>query len=430
MKKSIIKSLILLTFPFSIFSQTWTEISSNFDSLWTNSVHYYNKGDTIIHYGSTTGTGAFDAKRFYISIDGGYTFERDVTNLDIIGTDAFYGLRQNNMFIGFKNTPNMGSYLFEGIDNWSLFMNQLNGVWGEINEGTIFCNQFVFTLPMTGTPSGNISGLPLNLRTTFNKGNRVFLGGRGVKYYDDGNYTSLSESVFSPALTVTETVMRFFEGQNNELYAVTNTGFDNLYKSTDNGQNWTLQTTTYDNGGNPGNLNSNFIIGTPNGNIFFLKNGNSDDVFLSQDGGVNAVKISDGLPVDAVDITATSKLLTNGIKVWYQVRAANTTDFVRTDTEKAGLYLFQEETSSLKDNKIEDLVIFPNPCVDKIQISNLNQGDENQIRIYSASGELIFTINTLNSQVDLNLNQLENGIYFLEVLNSKNKWSKKVVLNK
>lgn len=427
MKKKI---LIMLSLPLSFSAQTWTKISSNFDSLWTNSVHYYNKGDTIIHYGSTTGTGAFDAKRFYISLDGGYTFERDFTNLDIIGTDAFYGLKQNNMFIGFKNSPSVGSYLFDGLNNWTLFMNQLNGVWGEINEGTIFCNQFVFTLPMTGNPSGTISGIPQNMRASFNKGNRVFLGGRGVKYFDDGNYSALNQALFSPALTVTETVMRFFEGQNNELYLVTNTGFNNLYKSTDNGQNWTLQTTSYDNGGNLGTLNSNFIIGSPNGNIFFLKNGNSDDVFLSQDGGVTAVKISDGLPVDAVDITATSKLLTNGNKVWYQVRAANTTDFVRIDTEKAGLYLFQEETSTINENKSAEIEVFPNPSSSKIQIINLEHGTINRIKIFSSTGNKVFETQTLNSNLILDLNQFENGIYFIEVQNDINKWSKKIILNK
>lgn len=61
------KLILLTTTLVSILSanaQTWSKLSTNFDSLWTSSVKYFNKGDTLIYYGSTTGTGSFNAKDF------------------------------------------------------------------------------------------------------------------------------------------------------------------------------------------------------------------------------------------------------------------------------------------------------------------------------------------------------------------------------
>ena len=150
MKKLLLSILIVANYLSQ--AQSWSKVSVNFDSLWTSSVYYYNKGDTLAYYGSTTGTGALDAKRFYISTDGGYNFTRDLTKLDRIGYEAFYSLKLNNMFIGFKNTPNIGSYNYQGVNNWPQLISQLYGVWGEINSGTIFCGSYVFNLPNTTTP--------------------------------------------------------------------------------------------------------------------------------------------------------------------------------------------------------------------------------------------------------------------------------------
>lgn len=44
------KLILLTTTLVSILSanaQTWSKLSTNFDSLWTSSVKYFNKGDTL-----------------------------------------------------------------------------------------------------------------------------------------------------------------------------------------------------------------------------------------------------------------------------------------------------------------------------------------------------------------------------------------------
>lgn len=394
MKKYIIL-LGLFLLQQDVFAQSWTKISSNFDSLWTSSVHYFNKGDTIIHYGSVDGTGFSNAKRFYVSLDGGNTYTRDFTPLDAIAYTPVIGLPLNNMIIGFENVPNSGSYSFQSIGNWSSLLPTGLGTYGDFNLGTLlFSLTGSTTLRTLKISDGSITTVAsgaagLELLCTRVLGSRVLIGGKNskIKYLDNEDFTSMQNSTFG-AGSANGDVVRFFESS-GVLYAVINGGFDYLHKSTDNGANWEIVETTYTDGLNTFTLNSNFIIGTPNGNIFFLKNGNSDDVYLSTDGGLTATKISTGLPVDALQINPTSKLLVNGNKVWYQVRAANTVDFVRTDTDKAGLYLFDAGTSSLDEQSNEAALLktMPNPCQDYLMLQK--ESGLYNVKLYNSMGELL-----------------------------------------
>ncbi len=404
------KKILLITAAFvsiqSAQAQSWTKISTNFDSLWTNSVKYYNHGDTIIYYGGVNGGGAFNPQRFYLSTDGGYTFQNENTDLSRIGVN-FNSLPINNLFIGYKNTPNLGSYSFNGINNWSSIFPQATDMWGEISNGTVFCGKYVLSTSNLSAPIGQISSWPNNMRCYITSGNRVLMGGDDVKYFDNGTYTSVSTSTFTPLISGGG-VVRFFIS-NNILYCVGGSP-QKLYKSTDNGATFTIVNTTYNS--NP--LVSAFIIGTPNGNIFFLEtsSGTSDNVFLSTDGGLTTTKISNGLPNNGMLITPTiGKILTNGNKVWYQVCAANNVDFVRTDTTIAGLYIFNGGTTSVADIDINNItVVYPNPTNSML---NIEVKETTNIRIINVLGATVVT-QKLNAGINkLNVSELTKGIYFI-----------------
>ena len=284
------KLILLTTTLVSILSanaQTWSKLSTNFDSLWTSSVKYFNKGDTLIYYGSTTGTGSFNAKRFYVSTNGGQTFTRDFTALDAIGYTPIFGLPINNMIIGFQNIPNDGSYSFQGLNNWTSILPQGVGIYGEVNAGTLLWNagSGSTTLRTMTTTGGNLTVVAsgssgIDLVCSYNKGNRLFLGGGSnnvIKYVDNGNFANIQTSTIASQGSGSD-VVRFFEAGAN-LFAVVDAGTNKLFKSTDNGVTWTIVNTTY----NSSPLTSSFIIGTPNGNIFFLETstGTSDNVFSS-----------------------------------------------------------------------------------------------------------------------------------------------------
>ncbi|MBP8034021.1 MAG: T9SS type A sorting domain-containing protein [Bacteroidia bacterium] len=426
MKKLLLSILIVANYLSQ--AQSWSKVSVNFDSLWTSSVYYYNKGDTLAYYGSTTGTGALDAKRFYISTDGGYNFTRDLTKLDRIGYEAFYSLKLNNMFIGFKNTPNIGSYNYQGVNNWPQLISQLYGVWGEINSGTIFCGSYVFNLPNTTTPIGNIAGTPSNMRATFNKGSRVFLGGTTIKYFDNATYTTVSTASINPVIPNGE-VFRFFEGINNELFAVINYGNDYLYKSIDNGVTWNRITTTY-NGSNI--LNSAFTIGTANGHIFYLStNGNgSATVYRSIDGGLTASLFNTGLPTNGLNIGPNSKLLVNGNKVWYHLKAANNTDFFRTDTIISGLYVFNDVVS-VKENTNQriNFSIYPNPAKEILHIKyETSNYDSIEIKITNLLGETVLTEKATSNNLSVKTNNLNSGVYFVTITNKGAQSTQKIII--
>lgn len=428
MKKHLLVS-ILFVFTLNLFSQSWTKISTNFDSLWTSSVKYFNKGDTIIYYGSTTGTGAANAKRFYVSTDGGITFSRDFTALAAIAYSPIVGLPINNMIIGFKNTPNDGSYSFQGLNNWTSILPQGVGVYGEVNAGTLLYNtgSGSTTLRTMTTSGGSLAVVAsgaagIDLISTYNKGNRLFLGGgtsNMIKYVDNGDFNNIQTSTIA-AIGSGSDVVRFFESA-NLLYAVVDAGTNKLFKSLDNGVTWTQVITTFDDGGTPSNLTSAFTIGTPNGNIFYLETstGTSDNVYLSTDGGLTATKISQGLPINGMHISPTiGRILTKGNKVWYQVCAANTIDFVRTDTSIAGLYTFNGITGIQQENQVSKAFsIFPNPCSNELQIvNNLNENEPIQIYVTNILGEIMYSAQELNTLYNsMNVENLVPGIYFLNI---------------
>lgn len=336
------------------------------------------------------------------------------------------------MIIGFQNIPNDGSYSFQGLNNWTSILPQGVGIYGEVNAGTLLWNagSGSTTLRTMTTTGGNLTVVAsgssgIDLVCSYNKGNRLFLGGGSnnvIKYVDNGNFANIQTSTIASQGSGSD-VVRFFEAGAN-LFAVVDAGTNKLFKSTDNGVTWTIVNTTY----NSSPLTSSFIIGTPNGNIFFLETstGTSDNVFLSTDGGATAVKIPNGLPTNGIHIGPTiGKILTNGNKVWYQVCAANTVDFVRTDTSIAGLYVFNSSSTGIDQLVKDDMFsVYPNPTANSILIKSHLSILTYQIT--NTLGQLIKSDKFTNEPIDIS--NLKNGIYFITITTSDRKIVSKKIL--
>jgi hypothetical protein len=331
-----------------------------------------------------------------------------------------------------RNIPNDGSYSFQGLNNWTSILPQGVGIYGEVNAGTLLWNagSGSTTLRTMTTTGGNLTVVAsgssgIDLVCSYNKGNRLFLGGGSnnvIKYVDNGNFANIQTSTIASQGSGSD-VVRFFEAGAN-LFAVVDAGTNKLFKSTDNGVTWTIVNTTY----NSSPLTSSFIIGTPNGNIFFLETstGTSDNVFLSTDGGATAVKIPNGLPTNGIHIGPTiGKILTNGNKVWYQVCAANTVDFVRTDTSIAGLYVFNSSSTGIDQLVKDDMFsVYPNPTANSILIKSHLSILTYQIT--NTLGQLIKSDKFTNEPIDIS--NLKNGIYFITITTSDRKIVSKKIL--
>ena len=420
MKKNYLLSIALLSAVFHSQAQQWSRIHTNLDSIWSSSIHYFNKGDTIIYSGKTEASES--SRRFYVSTDGGYTFNRDFTGLatQVNNPAGLWAMKLNNQIIGFKNVqPGNGAYQFQGTNNWTSLLPQANGVFGEVSVGTLFFQQQndtkIYTLPASGGTPVQAATNVIELYSTYTKGTRIFLGGKQsmpnfIMYVDNGNFASIQPATITPAIvTNNDVVTNFFENAGG-LYAVLSDGIARLYKSTDNGLNWNLVQTTHIVNGNSQSLSSYQIIGTADGRIFFAKaGGNSDDVYLSTDGGLTASKIGNGLPAS---VTPFGKLLVKGNKVWYDVKAISMTDFITTDVSMAGLYLLDDQTNGLTETDLEsELKIYPNPASDLVHFEVGTGKSIESVRITDMNGKVILE----TTLIDVSLNNLNAGTYLANV---------------
>jgi hypothetical protein len=76
------------------------------------------------------------------------------------------------------------------------------------------------------------------------------------------------------------------------------------------------------------------------------------------------------------------------------------------------------ESSTLSIENVQNLtnpIIFPNPTYDKITITNLCIGDE--IVFFDIQGTILKKEKAVESNLEMNLNSLRKGAYFIRVSN-------------
>ncbi len=83
--------------------------------------------------------------------------------------------------------------------------------------------------------------------------------------------------------------------------------------------------------------------------------------------------------------------------------------------------------NNLQNNQIK---IYPNPTKGRIFIQNLIKTTNNSIIIKNILGETILTSKSRKSLVSLDISQLENGVYFIEIYNNNGNRIEKVILDK
>ena len=78
-------------------------------------------------------------------------------------------------------------------------------------------------------------------------------------------------------------------------------------------------------------------------------------------------------------------------------------------------------------------MIYPNPVESNVWISRLDNtiGDV-KIELYSITGKHILSdiLNNGNNQIDINLNGLNCGVYFVKISNGSKVWTENIVKTK
>lgn len=82
-------------------------------------------------------------------------------------------------------------------------------------------------------------------------------------------------------------------------------------------------------------------------------------------------------------------------------------------------------TTDLESNN-EKLLLFPNPTKGILNIKTSQRTD--QINVFDATGKQVKSFQNIQDKVDVS--NLTNGIYYLEILNSKGKFREKFVVSK
>ncbi len=86
-------------------------------------------------------------------------------------------------------------------------------------------------------------------------------------------------------------------------------------------------------------------------------------------------------------------------------------------------------TSGIEEQTTAAFVMFPNPANEFVTINNLTIGSA--LQMVDMTGKVVFTSNVSTSEMNLDLNSINNGIYFVQTVNnSEITCSKKLVVNK
>lgn len=87
---------------------------------------------------------------------------------------------------------------------------------------------------------------------------------------------------------------------------------------------------------------------------------------------------------------------------------------------------YQDAVAQIDDLSLNDYQLFPNPCTDKIYVSNdLNGYDFN---IYSSLGEIL-KFGTITNGVINNLAQFTSGVYFIDFIKDDKRITRKLIKN-
>lgn len=165
-------------------------------------------------------------------------------------------------------------------------------------------------------------------------------------------------------------------------------GDGKILKSINQGNTWNLI-------GNTGN-NVRDIVFTDNQNGFAITGNLSNTILRSTDGGVSWVS----------EYTATHSIEKFAYDGYYVFAVGQ--DGLALKKELSPTF-----TTDISKNEIN---LFPNPCIDKLYLTNGIK--ENEIQIYNSIGQLVYTLNKV-SEDPIDISNLKTGIYFLRVSNKK-----------
>ena len=411
-RKKLTLSLIILNVPFFLFAQTW-----EYRGLGTEFISsIYVKNDTIY-----AGTMSY-TPILYRSIDLGLSWD----------TIASVNL---NVYIDIPSIISHKETLFFGTHRYGLFRSTDNGIsWEQKDNGLadLFDAQALVIgdndhlIAAGSAPRGSTcncifesndngenwssisSGIPVNTSiygVKINTAGHIFAYGSsfGQKIWrstdNAATWVQLPDPYTSPNASAwysldIDSLGNLFLGSGSTIYL-----------SSDNGNNWSPLFTF------PENV-SKIKLNKKTGLMYTVTrdSANHYSIYHSEDNGNNWTNISNGFP-DTSFVTA----------IEFDV-----SDNVYMGTPN-GIYKLNVLNTALpKMANTEQLNIYPNPFSDQFSIDGLT-GENTTINIYNLTGKKIYSAGVYCSSTSIDLSPFNNGIYLLQLINSKKTVLKKII---
>lgn len=99
-------------------------------------------------------------------------------------------------------------------------------------------------------------------------------------------------------------------------------------------------------------------------------------------------------------------------------------------SDNASLYRFEatnQSTANINNTNIIKTSIYPNPTLGNIHISR-SSNSEIEIKIQTSTGKEVYTVLTTKNEINLNLKELNEGVYFIRIEDGKNQMMTKRIV--
>lgn len=428
---------LLLIVPTVSNAQFWTEKATTFGSAsrGINSISIVDANTIWAKAFDGSGGAIATIKEYTRSTDGGNTWTSGVMNLGL-GTSS----------LGIGNIVAVSS-----TTAWvSVFPTSsgTGGIWKTTNGGTTWTKQ---ATAFYNTPNQSFT----NVVHFFDANNGVCQGDPAGGYFElyttsnGGTTWSRVPSANIPANAADEYgITNFFEVSSGIIWFGTDKG--RLYKSNNMGLSWTVSSTPLSN-----NL---FSFSFKDANNGLIVNDSDGAMYKSTDGGVTWSSQAYSGTVFTGDITyipGTSNLVSTGASpggsgssysldnglTWIdidnfqhlQVEFLNsTTGFTgefNASSVTGGISKYSGTVLSTRSFEVSGLSIYPNPINDMFIIQNENNIGISDLTITDVNGRTVKVINVNSIENEINISDLNSGIYFINITNDNGLAVKKIIKN-
>jgi PKD repeat protein len=97
------------------------------------------------------------------------------------------------------------------------------------------------------------------------------------------------------------------------------------------------------------------------------------------------------------------------------------------DTKTVVDFIEVLDPSSIQQNIYEDLIVYPNPCTDKI-IVELSSSQITQVKVYSLTGEEVFSVSGNSNKVIVDTHLLPKAVYLLKIITTSEIYYKQILV--